>query len=176
MVHAGFTEAEVDGERDALCLAVTDDQRPIDWPAVGRQLRKERRSERRGKPPRCRATDPITAVNYALGQKWPPLLAASAPAYHRPAGDDSQLAQLWPHVIADARAQIGDEAWDTWLSVIKPSWIDDAGTTIGVVAPDHAVSWISSRLGPLLSASCTRVAQRQLTVTVHPEQPAAVAS
>jgi chromosomal replication initiator protein len=74
------------------------------------------------------------------------------------------LDRAWSAIIEDARRHIGDDAWDTWLSVIRPISAD--GHQLWVAAPAHARSWISHRLLPLLSASATRVLDRPLKVVL----------
>jgi chromosomal replication initiator protein len=82
-----------------------------------------------------------------------------------PAAD---LDRAWSAIIEDARRHIGDDAWDTWLSVIRPVSAD--GHQFWVAAPSHARAWISHRLLPLLSASATRVLDRPLKVVLTPSE------
>lgn len=78
----------------------------------------------------------------------------------------ADLDRAWSAIIEDARRHIGDDAWDTWLSVIRPVSAD--GHQFWVAAPSHARAWISHRLLPLLSASATRVLDRPLKVVLTP--------
>jgi len=80
----------------------------------------------------------------------------------------SDLDRAWAAIIADARAQIGDGAWDSWLSVLRPVSTD--GHQLWVQAPAHARTWIEARLTPLLSASATRVMRRPLQVVLAPDE------
>lgn len=81
----------------------------------------------------------------------------------------SDLERAWAAVIDDARRQIGDGAWDSWLSVLRPVSTD--GHQLWVQAPPHARTWIDARLVPLLSASATRVLRRPLRVVLAPDDP-----
>jgi chromosomal replication initiator protein len=74
----------------------------------------------------------------------------------------SDLERAWTAIVADARVQIGDGAWDSWLSVLRPVSTD--GHQLWVEAPAHARTWIEARLVPLLSDSATRVLRRPLLV------------
>ncbi|MFA4929844.1 MAG: DnaA/Hda family protein, partial [Patulibacter sp.] len=80
----------------------------------------------------------------------------------------ADLDRAWSAIIEDARRHIGDDAWDTWLSVIRPVSAD--GHQLWVAAPAHARAWISHRLLPLLSASATRVLDRPLKVVLTPSE------
>jgi chromosomal replication initiator protein len=82
----------------------------------------------------------------------------------------SDLERAWAAVIEDARRQIGDGAWDSWLSVLRPVSTD--GHQLWVQAPPHARTWIDARLVPLLSASATRVLRRPLRVVLAADEPA----
>jgi chromosomal replication initiator protein len=82
----------------------------------------------------------------------------------------ADLDRAWSAIIEDARRQIGDQAWDTWLSVLRPVSTD--GHQLWVAAPPHARAWISDRLLPLLSASATRVLHRPLRVVLAPDETA----
>jgi chromosomal replication initiator protein len=87
----------------------------------------------------------------------------------------TDLDRAWSAIIEDARRRIGDGAWDTWLSVLTPVSTD--GHKLWVHAPDHARTWIESRLVPVLSASATRVMQRPLEVALAaPDGPRADAT
>ena len=81
----------------------------------------------------------------------------------------SDLERAWAAIIDDARAQIGDGAWDSWLAVLRPVSTD--GHQLWVQAPAHARTWIEARLVPLLSASASRVMQRPLLVALAPDGP-----
>jgi hypothetical protein len=97
-------------------------------------------------------------------------IAAAAPT---PAVTD--LDRAWAAILTDARARIGDGAWDTWLSVLRPVSTD--GERIWAQAPDHARVWIERQLLPVLSASATRVLGRELQVALAAsESPSAGAS
>jgi chromosomal replication initiator protein len=85
----------------------------------------------------------------------------------------SDLERAWAAVIDDARRQIGDGAWDSWLSVLRPVSTD--GQHLWVQAPPHARTWIEARLVPLLSASATRVLRRPLRVVLAADEPAPTA-
>ncbi len=78
----------------------------------------------------------------------------------------ADLDRAWSAIIEDARRHIGDDAWDTWLSVIRPVSTD--GHQLWIAAPAHARAWITHRLLPLLSASATRVLDRPLKVVLTP--------
>jgi chromosomal replication initiator protein len=80
----------------------------------------------------------------------------------------SDLDRAWASIIDDARRQIGDGAWDSWLAVLQPVSTD--GHLLWVRAPSHARTWIEARLTPLLSASATRVLRRPLQVVVAPDE------
>ncbi|MEV4420064.1 chromosomal replication initiator protein DnaA [Patulibacter sp. NPDC049589] len=82
----------------------------------------------------------------------------------------SDLDRAWTAIMEDARRQIGDGAWDSWLSVLRPVSTD--GHQLWVQAPPHARTWIEARLVPLLSASATRVMRRPLTVRLAADEPA----
>lgn len=82
----------------------------------------------------------------------------------------SDLDRAWGAIIEDARRQIGDGAWDSWLSVLRPVSTD--GHQLWVQAPPHARTWIEARLVPLLSACATRVMRRPLQVALVPDPPA----
>jgi chromosomal replication initiator protein len=82
----------------------------------------------------------------------------------------SDLERAWAAIIEDARVQIGDGAWDSWLAVLRPMSTD--GHQLWVQAPSHARTWIEARLVPLLSASASRVMQRPLQVALAPDEPA----
>lgn len=89
-----------------------------------------------------------------------------------PAAD---LDRAWNAIVEDARQRIGDQAWDTWLSVLRPVAADHH--ELRVRAPEHARSWIADRLLPMLSASATRVMERPLEVVLADEPaPAAGAA
>ena len=81
----------------------------------------------------------------------------------------SDLDHAWAAIIEDARRQIGDASWDSWLAVLRPVSTD--GQQLWVQAPAHARTWIEARLVPLLSASATRVMQRPLGVAIAPDAP-----
>lgn len=83
----------------------------------------------------------------------------------------ADLDRAWSAIIEDARRQIGDQAWDTWLSVLSPVSTD--GRQLLILAPAHARAWIADRLLPLLSASATRVLDRPLEVVLAPDEPPA---
>ncbi|CAB4914064.1 unannotated protein [freshwater metagenome] len=80
----------------------------------------------------------------------------------------SDLDRAWAAIIEDARRQIGDGAWDSWLAVLRPVSTD--GSHLWVQAPSHARTWIEARLTPLLSASATRVMRRPLQVVLAPDE------
>jgi chromosomal replication initiator protein len=79
----------------------------------------------------------------------------------------SDLERAWAAIVDDARRQIGDGAWDSWLSVLRPVSTD--GQRLWVQAPPHARTWIEARLVPLLSTSATRVMRRPLVVQLSPD-------
>jgi chromosomal replication initiator protein len=80
----------------------------------------------------------------------------------------SDLDRAWAAILDDARRQIGDGSWDSWLSVLRPVSTD--GHQLWVQAPSHARTWIEARLAPLLSASATRVMRRPLQVVLAPDE------
>lgn len=72
------------------------------------------------------------------------------------------LEVAWAAILRDARTQIGGVEWDSWLAVLRPVSCD--GHRFWIQAPEHARSWIESRLGPLLGAAASRTLGRPLTV------------
>ncbi|WP_320668511.1 chromosomal replication initiator protein DnaA [Patulibacter defluvii] len=76
----------------------------------------------------------------------------------------ADLDRAWNAIVADARQRIGDPAWDTWLSVLRP--VAAEAHQLHVRAPEHARSWIADRLLPMLSASASRVLDRPLEVVL----------
>lgn len=76
------------------------------------------------------------------------------------------LDALWAAVVSDARNQIGDTSWDSWLGVLRPVGVGPQ--RIAVDAPHHARTWIEARLFPLLAASASRVLQRHVRVVYAP--------
>ncbi|MSW49781.1 MAG: hypothetical protein F2817_02675 [Actinobacteria bacterium] len=74
----------------------------------------------------------------------------------------SPLEVAWAAIVRDARARIGGDEWDSWLAVLRPVSCD--GDRFWVHAPEHARSWVESRLAPLLGAAASRTLGRPLTV------------
>lgn len=152
----------IEQHRREICdelRAEGDRDRPaIDWGRLGEQL------ERLIADGTCQAFTPLEALRFGLGQRRPPFVGDRK--HSRPATGGQQpkavplppaspaAAALWPPIIADARARIGDAAWDTWLSVMRPIAVD--GDVVTVTCPSHAASWIADRLVPLLEESAAR--------------------
>lgn len=91
----------------------------------------------------------------------------ATPAPHPDAGAAApELDALWAAVVSDARAQIGDASWDSWLSVLR--LVGVGPQRIAVDAPHHARTWIEARLFPLLGASASRVLHRPVRVVYAP--------
>lgn len=152
----------IEQHRREICdelRAEGDRDRPaIDWGRLGEQL------ERLITDGTCQAFTPLEALRFGLGQRRPPFVGdrqhSRRPAttgQPRPVAlppEAPAAADLWPAILADARARIGDAAWDTWLSVMRPIAVD--GDVVTVTCPSHAASWIAERLVPLLEASADR--------------------
>ncbi|EHN09402.1 Chromosomal replication initiator protein DnaA [Patulibacter medicamentivorans] len=134
------------------------DRPPIDWGRLGEQL------EQLIADGTCQAITPLEALRFGLGQRRPPF-AGDRRRTSRPAttgqpkavalpAEAAAAAGFWPAILADARARIGDAAWDTWLSVMRPIAVD--ADVVTVTCPSHAASWIADRLVPTLEAAATR--------------------
>lgn len=90
------------------------------------------------------------------------MTAADEPQRVPPGEELSSLEVAWAAIVGDARAQIADDAWDSWLAVLQPISCD--GNLLWISAPDHARSWIEARLVPVLSAAASRTLDRALEV------------
>jgi chromosomal replication initiator protein len=66
----------------------------------------------------------------------------------------SDLDRAWNAIVVEAQRRIADPAWTTWLSVLRPVGLEQG--VLEVHAPDHARSWVSSRLVPLLQDCAQR--------------------
>jgi|GEM_PF-5841349 len=191
LIDAGFDAAEVDRSRGALIRRyLADERRPIDWPALGAQLRRDRADGE------SMSTKPLQALGYGLRQDRPPVIGGQAqdadePRRGRPrrrpgrpgrptaavlAAPDAAATEAWQRVAADAAARIADPAEATWLQQLHAVAVGADGTlTIG--APPTNADWLRRRLGPLLAASATRCgltdAQLVAGIAATPTQHAA---
>lgn len=174
LVTAGISREAIAAQRDELADELRSNTRPIAWPAAGRWLKRKRD---RGE---CSATpnEPASALRFVLNSPSAPVVGGRPrrrPGSRQPtpaarfapvAGD--QAAAIMTPLLKDARRQIGDDAWDTWLGVLR--LVGTSQTALLLEAPDHTISWMQHRLVPLLAASATRTLDRPMTVQVVARQ------
>ncbi len=168
LIDAGFTADEVDRSRSALIRRhLAAETRPIDWPALGAQLRRDRSDGE------STSTKPLQALGYGLRQDDPPLIgqaqAAQEPRRGRPRRRPGRPAKpqaapalpapsnaavdAWRQVHADALSRIS-AADQTWLAALHPVSVTDGTLLVG--SPPTNTEWTRRRFGPLLQASAVR--------------------
>lgn len=170
LVAAGFTVEEIDDAAPRLKVVLRRNRERlplIAWDVLAVQLR-EGRSDRSIQSWKS----PVGTLAFGLGQtmgdhlpeqpKPPTAFRQDDPSPTpvvelKPAPVGSGPARTWDAVRADARRQIGDDSWDSWLSVLVAIETTDEPPTLWLAAPGHARSWIERQLLPLLCASAQRV-------------------
>ncbi len=165
---AKFSRSEIEEAREEIESILADETRPIDWPKLGRQLSVARSTGVQTVP------RPASALLFALGSAGVPLIGQRqrrrpgqrnpGPPEADPAPTDTladhERAALLEAIIKDARQHIGDDAWDTWLSVVRIAALD--GDDLWLAVPAHARGWTAHRLAPLLRACAERVLDRPI--------------
>lgn len=165
LVNAGIDRSAIEAHRADLAAELTANPRTIEWPAAGRWLA----AKRRAGDCSAAADQPVAALRFVLRSPSAPVPGGRRrpgqrnPQTEPPANTltDAEAADLMARITADARQHIGDDAWDTWLSVIQFRALSDGD--LWLTAPDHARDWIERRLMPLLRASAERVIDRPMT-------------
>jgi hypothetical protein len=167
LITAGMSREAITRQAAEIAEELRGEARQIAWPAAGRWLRAQRNSGRLA----ASTDEPASALRFLLRSRGIPLVGQRPrrqPGQRQPVGETApdgtltaeQATELWERIRVDAQIHIGDDAWDTWLSVIRVVALDD--DTLWIAAPAHASSWIEQRLGPLLRASATRVLDRPM--------------
>jgi len=83
----------------------------------------------------------------------------------------SDLDRTWSAIVEAAQERVTDQAWVTWLAVLRPVRLDRGA--LEVRAPDHARTWVADRLLPLLTTCAEQVLGQPLELVLAPPQATA---